>query len=406
MEINFIRETGGNFMEIRENGIQESFEMKMVRNNRIKGLLPVQVRQVNSEYRYLYCINSKRSIAENYGRNGMGSRELEILAESLKEISKSLKEYMLDESGLVLLPEYVFRDMASDRFCFAYTGLVTEDFRERLRKLFEYILGITDHRDNEAVTLAYGIYKRLCTDDCTMDELFEHIRSNNSDSGRIETTVTENTSVLPEIVEEEREVRDYAKIYACIGVAGLTGVIFLIFFLFLLFNSIRPSALNRMFCGLMCVICGTGEYFIYRWYVENKDFFVKTVRKEVSIPYAEESVNIILPPKNEESGTVILSGYEAEHELMWQEEGILRRFTVKGDTVIGSSEEKSDCVIHFPGVSRMHAKIIKEDNRFFVKDLNSTNGTLVNGNVLACYQVMPLEKNDTLTLGRLKLMFN
>jgi pSer/pThr/pTyr-binding forkhead associated (FHA) protein len=49
--------------------------------------------------------------------------------------------------------------------------------------------------------------------------------------------------------------------------------------------------------------------------------------------------------------------------------------------VIGSSP-KCDVVITKPNVSRRHCKLIQDEGRFFLEDLDSTNGTFVNGEEL------------------------
>ena len=92
--------------------------------------------------------------------------------------------------------------------------------------------------------------------------------------------------------------------------------------------------------------------------------------------------------------------------LQWQEGGLLRKYNVEDDTVIGSSAEKADCVVEGNGISRIHAKIIKEDSVYYIKDLNSTNGTRVNGELLATYRLMPLSVNDRITVGNIDLIFH
>ena len=54
----------------------------------------------------------------------------------------------------------------------------------------------------------------------------------------------------------------------------------------------------------------------------------------------------------------------------------------------------------------MNAKIIKEDSVYYIKDLNSTNGTRVNGELLATYRLMPLSVNDRITVGNIDLIFH
>jgi pSer/pThr/pTyr-binding forkhead associated (FHA) protein len=48
------------------------------------------------------------------------------------------------------------------------------------------------------------------------------------------------------------------------------------------------------------------------------------------------------------------------------------------ETSVGRAEQ-SDIALADPGVSRNHARIIREGDDFIVEDLRSTNGTEVNG---------------------------
>src|SRR6185369_2148763 len=55
------------------------------------------------------------------------------------------------------------------------------------------------------------------------------------------------------------------------------------------------------------------------------------------------------------------------------------------------------------GVSRQHAVILVKDNRIFIKDLASVNGTRLNGNLLAPQGEYRLRHGDELTIGKLGL---
>jgi hypothetical protein len=55
------------------------------------------------------------------------------------------------------------------------------------------------------------------------------------------------------------------------------------------------------------------------------------------------------------------------------------------------------------GVSRVHASIVYEDMQFFIKDLNSTNGTWVNYLKLEPQHVFPLKMGDIIRLGHLTM---
>jgi hypothetical protein len=53
------------------------------------------------------------------------------------------------------------------------------------------------------------------------------------------------------------------------------------------------------------------------------------------------------------------------------------------------------------GVSRMHAQLELKDNKLYITDLNSTNGTYLNASRIEPFQAMVLHKGDDVILGRL-----
>jgi pSer/pThr/pTyr-binding forkhead associated (FHA) protein len=64
--------------------------------------------------------------------------------------------------------------------------------------------------------------------------------------------------------------------------------------------------------------------------------------------------------------------------------------------VIGR-RETCDLVLRFPNVSGQHARLTLEEGYWFVKDLNSRNGTKVNG---LRVDRKRLDRGDTLTLAK------
>jgi hypothetical protein len=73
-----------------------------------------------------------------------------------------------------------------------------------------------------------------------------------------------------------------------------------------------------------------------------------------------------------------------------------------GGAVIGRSPQDTAFVINHPSVSRRHCRMVVEDGVLQVKDLQSTNGTAVNGQTIAGSGA-PIGAGDTLTLGEVQL---
>ena len=72
--------------------------------------------------------------------------------------------------------------------------------------------------------------------------------------------------------------------------------------------------------------------------------------------------------------------------------------------IIGSSEQ-ADGNVCIQGVSRMHARITREKEDYYVEDLNSMNGTWLNGKMLAYREKEQLCMNDVIQLGRERFTF-
>jgi serine phosphatase RsbU (regulator of sigma subunit) len=76
-----------------------------------------------------------------------------------------------------------------------------------------------------------------------------------------------------------------------------------------------------------------------------------------------------------------------------------RRFSLDQPcSVLG---RQADCPIHLPAkaVSRQHAQILQRGDQFFVEDLDSSNGTFLNGKRVDPNQPVLLSERDTLQVG-------
>ncbi len=86
----------------------------------------------------------------------------------------------------------------------------------------------------------------------------------------------------------------------------------------------------------------------------------------------------------------------------------------KGEVLIGRADPVSrvfpdvDLTPHGgydAGVSRKHCRIIKQGDQFFVEDLQSTNGTKLNGSFIPPNQPQQIKDGDVLELGAFKVTF-
>ncbi|MBN2167999.1 MAG: DUF3662 and FHA domain-containing protein, partial [Actinobacteria bacterium] len=102
------------------------------------------------------------------------------------------------------------------------------------------------------------------------------------------------------------------------------------------------------------------------------------------------------------AGTGVQSTGHAYLELMDSGE-IPPVFELENKTIqIGRSGQDNDIVLPDPNVSRVHVRIYPKGDSFFIEDLNSTNGTVVNEEGIQIYK---LKDNDVIRLGGTRLLF-
>jgi hypothetical protein len=96
-----------------------------------------------------------------------------------------------------------------------------------------------------------------------------------------------------------------------------------------------------------------------------------------------------------------LAGGQATLTL-YQGERPLRTFSLSKPVVTIGRLPESDVVVDDPGASRQHARISSADGEFVVTDLGSTNGTLVNDEMI---RERTLADGDRITIGETVLEF-
>lgn len=92
-----------------------------------------------------------------------------------------------------------------------------------------------------------------------------------------------------------------------------------------------------------------------------------------------------------------------EAYLEYYENGLMTRVALdKPSTLVGRLQSQVDFAIADPRVGKVHAEFVNQDGKIYVKDLNSKNGTYLNGNIqrLNSNMLYPLNDNDRIALAK------
>ncbi|MBN4053420.1 FHA domain-containing protein [Haliea sp. AH-315-K21] len=131
-------------------------------------------------------------------------------------------------------------------------------------------------------------------------------------------------------------------------------------------------------------------------------------RKKIQVE-AEENINEVkqkselieseLQKASAEFTDIVLSGSDdqgAESRLKINGNALIRS---DAGQVIGRSAQHADYVLNLETVSRKHLRIFIRNEKIYVEDLNSANGTEINNNVLNAGQEYELNSGDSLKIG-------
>lgn len=74
--------------------------------------------------------------------------------------------------------------------------------------------------------------------------------------------------------------------------------------------------------------------------------------------------------------------------------------------IVGKLHTEADIVIRDSSVSRVHARIERIAGQYTLRDLNSTNGTFLNGRRLEIQECVPIQPGDTIAFARAEYQVN
>lgn len=129
--------------------------------------------------------------------------------------------------------------------------------------------------------------------------------------------------------------------------------------------------------------------------VENDDKSIIAYMLNYDFNFNKISMHSIHDSKTFKSVKLIIEHREKEENIF---------FVInKEKYILGKSSKTADGVINnYDSISRNHCMIYRKDNLFMVEDLDSTNGTLINGYKLNPHEKYYINDGDKLTLADLE----
>jgi len=391
LQTEFVRNLNCNYERILldVNPENKRYQYCILSRGGIKGLLASSLRYINGQAYLYYDISSKQNVVQLYSTKPLTRKWLKDFLWSFRRIREELSRFLLDEQHILWFPQEIFRDLESDAFFFLYVPYYEED--NGFKNLLEFMVEHIDYDDEELVECVYRMY-----------EQFE-----NSGWDYLQQGIFKDAEVLDKIEEEKLNLEQPVQRADYIYESGNTNAV----------SGDMDSSVDKEEKeyrqadsnvveeksekkGLMTVLRGKR-----RKDKEQRESYQNMLQSQLNgYAVAEET-----PYGEEEWGRTVFMELPQEivenHHGLYTPDGRILAKVEKSSVTIGKKKEEVDVVLEDISVSRMHARILKEGEKVYLEDLNSTNGTFKNGLRMEPYERRELEVGDEIRIGARDLVY-
>ncbi|MBE5906484.1 MAG: FHA domain-containing protein, partial [Lachnospiraceae bacterium] len=296
------------------------------------------------------------------------AKELRTLIETLGQVADCLENYLLRESALSLDEIYFSADGL--RAYFAYLPIrmpETEQIKEQVLGLLDRLIKESGKGESEYVGYLFHVYDILRRENACLADALTTWES------PVQDLLPEEHDVERELFMEQTEELSWDE---------------------------EPQK-KETFLGKFV----KNHFLDLKWSVKKKARQYKDFKPEV---WEDESEFIVRPDEevNEHRTQMLVEREDLEGvRLHFQDNRGPDIVLTKEQYVLGKREEYADLVVEDASVSRVHALIKREEEGYYLEDLNSLNGTFVNGTQLNLKERVLLKAQDVIAIGKSKLVF-
>lgn len=433
-----------NYLILRPESMRnDKYTIRMLSGNNISGLLAFQEKWINGDCRYYYDVTSKQPLGRILEYRNLKGSELKTFLSSLLFSIRQMERFLLDEGQLCLEADFIYTEPENFRCTLVLVPGRYEDFVGEFRNLSQYLLDHVDQNDKDAVVLAFSVFKACQKMNFGIDDIENCLNSINEEAKendrppdqeekisqtdmkrknpqmewKAETPLIEDESIS--VAHEEAEEKESRGIGSFLLIP-IVCIMVLIPVMIVFGKGVAGLYRMKWFVGgmeLVLAVIGVNIYIIKN--KQKKDIIETNKKDEEKEPFWEEYLYKQEETELEHDGLDEQETYEDEMQTMlltpqdvFKESHSL--VSVKGGEdisvpyfpfIIGKSDSISDFCLNKPGVSRLHVKLEEKDGICQVTDLNSTNGTKVDGRLLNANETCCLMVGSELSIAEEKYIF-
>lgn len=430
MQVEYLKDAAHNYLIIpRNKRTEEGYQEKMAQKGNVEGLISFDIRYLNGDSFYYYDLRSKHSLKLLSEQNRLGYQEILMIMTGLRNIQRNLSEYLLLPVYLLLNPEYIFLDPENKELSFVFFPEKEEELADTYQAFAEFLINSTNYEDEQAKELCYGYFENVTAGFYDPDIILNKRKKEDEEIPLLEELLLAEDSQEREegkrslyLYSEPREMeydqkKNFIPLFICIGIVILVAAAYLILFLnpeFIEYFGIAQEdyilaggILAAVFAGLLI--------FILNFYKKRERKIEERELEQVEAQLLEGQAKRVdrieqevfenqshLNNMDKSEETIILSHSRKPSvpKLVSINGEKQQVFSIsKNPFIVGKLSGKADAIIESRGISRVHAAIREENGEYCVSDLNSTNGTKVNGQLLIGVETCMIHPGDILSFA-------
>ena len=450
MDIKYRQDINHNYMILDKSGNTKApLAEKMLLHNNIPGFLKLSVQHLNGKAYYLYDIRSRQALNVLFEGKSMSYSELRSLLNGLVKAADRMSDYLLRTTDILVRPQCIFWNLETGEPVFCCYPEAGDTYTEAYMELAQFIIDSADKEDENAVKLAYDYFNQVCDGIYSPENIIKRSISMEEEEKEEEkdyedplppeslweneedfSAGSEGTGIFQE-EDDSSAGKIKTPVLLCIaaGVAVIAALVLALKTGIVKLPGIPDRSLVSIAGAAALILSVAIVGIIYMKKRPKKEdgeeeaevYFEKADRdlRRDEIEQAEYLAQDERRSLIENSGeTVLLSDYVPQSSLAGRRiktdiamltgniNGREEKYVIdKSPFTIGKMAGKADAVIADRRVSRIHASIRKNGERYFISDLNSTNGTCLNDRRLEQDEAAALEDGDIIKFANVMLRF-
>ena len=422
-KVQYEQENNIRYMKMEFCNITEEaeYEIKMLMNNKISIFLPITIKTINNRTIYFYNVTSKQQFCKLYEFNKLQMKDIELILNSLEAMAQIVNNYMLNLDSVMVTPEMLFLDLTNKKLMFTYVPICNEmDFESNLsqsfdnyiKELFDFIIEHFDHEyDKKSVVKIYQIYQKIIQHEYDMIKISDLLYEQEDVSIQCNETSAddENDEIIikeipQEIIEDEVECKNKSLVNIISMIKGIGVVLFVLNVVKILAPEIIPLPYGGIVPMVVCVCLAVLLVVLSK----IPDYtFIKMNKRSVKQPFTISS-NTTCNRIDNSTDNNIIDNTACSMKNDFKENDLTNNLV---DCSVNDDSQSMEHTMllsdYFKESSK--SKNIKmtycgEDNLediYYIEDMNSTNGTYVNGERLIANKRKEIKKDDLVLISTL-----